>query len=113
LSNAGKACRDNADSEQKRIEISLRIERQGPGMISLSVTDTGVGIAAENIEKIFQHGFTTRKDGHGFGLHSAANDARAMGGELTVSSPGLGKGARFELQIPLMVPSEQLQAGAA
>ena len=51
--------------------------------------------------RIFSHGFTTRPDGHGFGLHSSAMAAREMGGELTVQSEGAGKGATFTLQLPL------------
>ena len=47
------------------------------------------------------HGFTTKKDGHGFGLHSGALATREMGGSLTVHSDGSGKGASFTLEIPL------------
>jgi two-component system, NtrC family, sensor kinase len=50
--------------------------------------------------KIFNHGFTTKKDGHGFGLHSGANAAKEMGGRLTASSDGPGKGATFTLELP-------------
>ena len=62
--------------------------------------ENGVGIAPQNRPKIFNHGFTTRSDGHGFGLHASANTARAMGGSLTVSSDGAGKGAVFTLELP-------------
>jgi two-component system sensor histidine kinase ChiS len=54
-----------------------------------------VGIPPENLTKIFSHGFTTRKDGHGFGLHSGANAAKEMGGQLSVHSEGIGKGRHF------------------
>ena len=67
----------------------------------IQVSDDGVGIAAENLTRIFQHGFTTRKDGHGFGLHSGAIAARNIGGKLEASSEGLGRGATFTLTIPL------------
>lgn len=66
------------------------------------VSDNGVGIAPENLTRIFSHGFTTRKDGHGFGLHSGANAAKEMGGSLLVSSEGLGHGATFTLQLPII-----------
>ena len=65
------------------------------------ITDNGVGIAPENLDKIFQHGFTTKKNGHGFGLHCSANAAQELGGQLRVFSDGLGKGATFELELPI------------
>ena len=68
--------------------------------ILFSVEDNGVGITADNLQKIFQHGFTTRKDGHGFGLHSGAIAARNLGGEVEVHSDGPGRGARFTLNLP-------------
>jgi len=69
------------------------------------VEDNGVGIPAGNLIRIFQHGFTTRKDGHGFGLHSAANAAREMKGALTVHSDGPGRGATFTLELPAAPPA--------
>ncbi len=63
--------------------------------------DTGIGIPAENLTRIFTHGFTTRRDGHGFGLHSGALAARELGGEITVHSDGVGKGATFMVRLPI------------
>ena len=60
-----------------------------------------LGIARENLTRIFSHGFTTKKHGHGFGLHSCANAAGEMGGSLSVRSDGPGKGATFTLELPL------------
>ena len=65
------------------------------------MTDNGIGIPAENLVRVFQHGFTTKKNGHGFGLHSGALAARQMGGTLTVSSAGPGQGATFRLELPV------------
>ena len=62
--------------------------------------DNGVGIPAENLTRIFDHGFTTRSDGHGFGLHSGALAARELGGSLQAHSDGTGKGATFTLLLP-------------
>ncbi|HEY5594302.1 MAG TPA: ATP-binding protein, partial [Nitrospiria bacterium] len=59
-----------------------------------------IGIPAENLTRIFSHGFTTRHDGHGFGLHSGALAAREMGGSLTVHSDGPGLGATFTMELP-------------
>jgi two-component system NtrC family sensor kinase len=65
------------------------------------LTDNGHGIAPDNLTRIFGHGFTTRKDGHGFGLHSGANAAHEMGGSLTAQSGGVGRGATFTLELPI------------
>src|SRR5438093_622968 len=72
-----------------------------PGRIRISVTDNGVGIPPENLTRIFAHGFTTKKNGHGFGLHSGALAAKEMGGSLSVHSLGLRRGATFTLELPI------------
>jgi len=69
--------------------------------IRISVRDNGVGISKENLSQVFNHGFTTKKGGHGFGLHSAANAAVEMKGRLSVESGGPGHGATFTLDLPL------------
>jgi len=71
-----------------------------PGIVKITIADNGVGISPEHLTKIFNHGFTTKKGGHGFGLHSGANAAKEMGGRLTASSGGSGKGAEFTLELP-------------
>jgi len=86
--------------------MTLRVEL-AEGRLRVTVRDDGVGIAPENLSAIFTHGFTTRKDGHGFGLHSCALAAREMGGTLQVESEGVGRGAAFTLEIPV-----QCAAGA-
>lgn len=60
-----------------------------------------MGIAPEHMNRIFRQGFTTRKDGHGYGLHNSANAAQAMGGRLFAQSAGPGLGATFTLELPL------------
>jgi signal transduction histidine kinase len=72
------------------------------GRIEFIVEDNGVGIKPGDLERMFQHGFTTRKDGHGFGLHSGALAARNLGGRLTAHSDGLDRGAMFTLTLPLL-----------
>jgi PAS domain S-box-containing protein len=68
--------------------------------VQIVVADNGVGIPPENLTRIFEHGFTTRKTGHGFGLHSSALAARELGGTLRALSEGAGKGATFVLELP-------------
>jgi two-component system NtrC family sensor kinase len=69
--------------------------------LRFAVEDNGQGIAPENMTRIFSHGFTTKKSGHGFGLHSAVLAAKEMGGSLTAQSEGSGKGATFTLELPV------------
>jgi signal transduction histidine kinase len=80
--------------------IALRVRSRGPDGFTIQVTDNGAGIAPENLDRIFNHGFTTKPEGNGFGLHSSACSARVMGGSLTGSSPGPGLGATFTLELP-------------
>ncbi|MCD9113831.1 ATP-binding protein [Pseudomonas bijieensis] len=79
----------------------------GPAL-RITVADNGNGIAPEHLARIFSHGFTTRKDGHGFGLHSCALAAQEMGGSLTVRSDGAGQGATFILDIPIDAAQSQM-----
>jgi signal transduction histidine kinase len=81
--------------------LTLRVKVVDEGMLQVVVIDTGEGIASDSLTRIFAHGFTTKKDGHGFGLHSCALAAREMGGTLHVHSDGPGKGAVFTLELPL------------
>ena len=100
IGNAKYAC-DASCHEAK--QITLRIAN-GDGLIKISVIDNGIGIPPENLTRIFNHGFTTRKDGHGFGLHSGALAAKELGGTLRVSSEGTGRGAAFTLELPVTQP---------
>ena len=84
---------------QKRITVSVGIN--GNNRVKIKVADNGVGIPAENLTRIFAHGFTTKRDGHGFGLHSAALAATEMGGSLIAQSAGLDQGASFTLELPI------------
>jgi len=75
----------------------------------IEVLDTGCGIATENLHRVFGLGFTTRPDGHGFGLHSSACSAAELGGELTCHSDGVDRGAVFRLTLPVAAsPSRQV-----
>jgi len=96
LNNAKHACEESGRTDKR---LTVRVAN-GDGRIRISVTDNGVGIPPENMTRIFNHGFTTRKDGHGFGLHSGALAAKEIGGSLTAQSDGPGKGAAFTLELP-------------
>jgi len=85
--------------EQDRV-LTLTIMKNGGDRVKIGVQDNGVGIAAEILPRICTYGFTTRANGHGFGLHSGANAARDMGGSLIVASAGVGMGATFTLELP-------------
>ncbi len=80
---------------ERSITISMYIEKNH---VYIKIHDTGKGISPENTEKIFAHGFTTRKDQHGFGLHTSANYMAQMGGEIWAESQGDGRGATFILK---------------
>jgi C4-dicarboxylate-specific signal transduction histidine kinase len=81
--------------------LTLKIGMNGNRSLKVAVSDNGIGIPPENLTRLFSYGFTTRKTGHGFGLHSGANTAKEIGGQLTARSEGAGKGATFVLEIPL------------
>ncbi|HEX4644708.1 MAG TPA: PAS domain S-box protein, partial [Verrucomicrobiae bacterium] len=98
LMRNAKYALDESGRPDKRMR--LRVAANGNAMVKISVIDNGVGIAPENLNRIFGHGFTTRKDGHGFGLHSGALAARELGGSLDAHSDGPGQGATFTLEIP-------------
>ena len=95
--NAKYACSESGLAGR---QVTLSV-RSANGLVRIVVADNGVGIAPENLTRIFNHGFTTRADGHGFGLHSGALAARELGGTLSVHSDGVGRGASFSLELPL------------
>jgi signal transduction histidine kinase len=110
ISNAKHAVQEN-DPADRRIRISIA---RNDGFFCVEVTDNGAGITPENLPQVFNHGFTTKKTGHGFGLHNCANAAQEMGGSLEAFSAGPGRGARFLLRLPVRpADSAALRSGAA
>ncbi len=99
LSNARHAVRAVKDNKKDK-EIELKIEAT-PEEIKIHVRDNGIGIEPKIAERIFEHGFTTKTDGNGFGLHSSANAAALMGGALSCHSQGPNHGATFTLTLPV------------
>ncbi|MGJ5819687.1 sensor histidine kinase [Paludibaculum fermentans] len=104
LRNAKQALKEVDGTTEKTIRVCVR--RKGERRMSLSVQDNGVGLPAENLTRIFGHGFTTKANGHGFGLHSCALAASEMGGSLRAESDGPGKGATFTLELPMKLAED-------
>ena len=110
LFNNAKYALDGATVTDKKVTVQVRPKDRNSAQII--VRDNGIGIAQENLIKIFNYGFTTRKEGHGFGLHSGANAAKEMGGGLSVHSDGPGAGATFTLELPLVKETMPLRVAA-
>lgn len=98
LRNAKNAMESVPRKERK---LTVGIQNKGRDRVRITVRDQGCGIAPENLTRIFSHGFTTKTDGHGFGLHIGALAAQEMGGSLIAESDGPGKGATFILDLPV------------
>lgn len=98
LRNAREAL---ATAEGRERQVGLRLRARGADGVAISVTDNGLGIAEQELTRIFQHGYTTKANGHGFGLHYSANAAVDLGGTLSAQSEGPGRGATFTLELPL------------
>jgi len=96
LSNARHALKDTG---QARRQLTLRARRLDAESIAIEIQDSGVGISRDVLERLFEFGFTTKKDGHGFGLHTCAILAKELSGELVAYSDGPGHGARFVLRL--------------
>lgn len=90
------------ESDRPDRQVTLRVAKNGGDFVRVSIIDNGVGIPSQNLTRIFEHGFTTRKNGHGFGLHSSALAAMELGGTLTAHSDGPGTGASFVLDLPVL-----------
>jgi two-component system, NtrC family, sensor kinase len=100
MTNAKDALLES-NSDHRRLIASIRvISRLDQPKVLVEVTDNGVGIPKEHLTRIFSHGFTTKRHGHGFGLHSSANAAKEIGGTLTAYSDGPGSGALFVVELP-------------
>jgi len=103
LSNAKYACDGTSRKDKK---VTIRVQAIPGDLLRIAITDNGMGILPENLSKIFSQGFTTRREGHGFGLHGSALSAKEIGGTLSVNSDGPGQGATFTLEIPATQAAE-------
>lgn len=100
LTNARHALSASNRTDKELIVRGRVASRDDREFLVVEVADNGMGIDQANLTRIFNHGFTTKKDGHGFGLHSAANAIKQLGGSIHVHSDGLGTGATFTLELP-------------
>ena len=98
LRNAVQAVAEVTAREKK---ITMHLRQRNEGTVQIDVQDNGVGFAAENTSRLFSYGWTTKSDGHGFGLHAAATAAKELGGTLDAFSEGPGHGALFTLILPI------------
>lgn len=98
IKNAVDILMEKTDSQRT---ITLRTRQDSANNAQIEVIDNGKGILPEDLTKIFSYGFTTKKDGHGFGLHASALSAQEVGGTLKAYSEGKDKGTKFVLTLPL------------
>lgn len=101
VSNAQNAM-DAVPNQSHRLTLHVGVAKDRPGFVRFEIIDTGVGIAGDHLPRLFTQRFTTRSDGHGIGLHSAALAAKSLGGTLQAKSDGLGRGATFVLDLPVI-----------
>ncbi|HVG57567.1 MAG TPA: PAS domain-containing protein [Hyalangium sp.] len=104
ISNAKNAVREVQGDVTPRITLTVRQDAEST---SVAVSDNGVGFDQSVKARLFTHGFTTRSKGHGFGLHSSALSAQALGGRIDAHSDGPGQGALFELILPRIHPDSE------
>jgi PAS domain S-box-containing protein len=99
LTNAREAVERAPPSDLRHVLVRTR--RVDRDHVAIDVIDTGVGIPAEHLVDVFAQGYTTKRDGDGFGLHSSACIATELGGGLQAHSEGTGQGACFTLVLPM------------
>ena len=97
ISNAAHAL---AESSQGDKTITIRAKEIETGRLKIEISDNGIGIRQGNLTRIFEHGFTTREKGHGFGLHSTALSVGELNGSIVAHSDGPGKGTTFTIELP-------------
>lgn len=100
LKNAQESVIELKEDMHRTINVSIA-RKKNLEEVEIRVMDNGIGILPENLPKIFTFGFTTKKKGHGFGLHNCAFIAKQLGGTLEVESEGFCKGALFILTLPV------------
>ena len=109
FNNAQEALAPLSQPDKRVVVRTLQLQ---DGRVAVEVLDNGPGIALANQVRMFSYGVTTRADGHGFGQHASSNDARVLGGSLTVHSEGQGRGARFTIEFPMRIEDSSTKKAA-
>lgn len=109
LENAKYACSESGRAEK---QVTVRVHLHGQDQVQIEVEDNGIGIPAENLGRLFDQQFSTRKGGHGFGLHSCMLAAQDMGATLSARSDGPGQGALFRLELPVIAAGAVIHTGS-
>ena len=102
ISNSLEAMEGSSDSH----ELLIRTSRKDADTITVEVQDSGCGIPAENMEKLFVHFFTSKPDGLGMGLSISRSIVEAHGGRLEVKN-NPDRGATFYFTIPVNMKNDQ------
>ena len=96
----------SANSNDGDAEVELTTRGQN-GSVEIRVRDRGVGIVSEDLPRVFDPYFTTRRTGSGLGLAIAKNIVDGLGGTITVRSQ-LGNGAEMQIELPRKASAEAL-----
>ena len=104
VKNALEAMRDTAPND-RNLTISAHLDTDRE-FITIAIKDSGMGFAPEEKEKLFTFGYTSKREGSGFGLHSCANFLIANNGSIEAKSNGPGMGAEFIVHLPLVKDEE-------
>ncbi len=99
IKNAWESVAQMKDSQEK--VVTIKTKRTGTQWIRVDIADNGVGIANEEITRIFQQGYSHKVGGNGFGLHFCGNVIAEMNGHISVHSRGVGLGAVFTIELPV------------
>lgn len=93
LRNAHEAMKGQVDRE---ITVTMNVS----DVCTVEIRDNGEGISPENLNRIFQPGFSTKVGGSGFGIHYCANVMKSLDGSIEITSDGPGKGCCVSLHLP-------------
>jgi signal transduction histidine kinase len=95
------------DGVDHQLTIRVEVRTDDEFSVVITIQDTGMGIAAEHLARMFTRGFTTKHDGNGIGLHSSMVKIHRMGGLLQAHSEGVGAGATLTLILPVEAEAGQ------